>query len=110
MERTSIRSRWESLALPWLLSGWDGLLAPTPVAEPPAGVQGAEVPAGLSAEPALGLRTVTHPQPGDDFVAFTLVVRPPIAEGPGWNVARPRLPAVSRRVVHDSGGSCAART
>ncbi|MCU0866552.1 MAG: prolyl oligopeptidase family serine peptidase [Planctomycetes bacterium] len=83
MERTSIRSQWGCAARLWLLSGWVGLLAQSPVAETPAGAPEAGGPTGLSVEQALGLRTVTNPQLGDDFVAFTLVVPRPIADGPG---------------------------
>lgn len=38
---------------------------------------------GLTVEQALALRSVTNPCLGDDFVAFTLVVPRPIADGPG---------------------------
>ena len=78
-----------SSGLLWLLSGWVGLLAQTPVAEAPAGAPDAGVTAGLSVEQALRLRTVSNPQLGDDFVAFTLVVPRPIADGPGRAIARP---------------------
>jgi len=38
---------------------------------------------GLSVSQALAVRTVTNPRLGDDFVAFTLVVPRPLADGPG---------------------------
>src|SRR5688572_22407527 len=39
--------------------------------------------AALTVEQALALRSVTNPCLGDDFVAFTLLVPRPIADGPG---------------------------
>lgn len=39
--------------------------------------------AGLSVEQALALRSVTNPRLGDDFVAFSLSVPRPLADGPG---------------------------
>lgn len=38
---------------------------------------------GLSVEQALALRSVSNPRLGDDFVAFSLVVPRPVADGPG---------------------------
>lgn len=38
---------------------------------------------GLTVAQALSLRTVTNPQLGADFVAFSLIVPRPIADGPG---------------------------
>ncbi|MBL8749921.1 MAG: S9 family peptidase [Planctomycetes bacterium] len=52
--------------------------------EQPANAPGRQGRAvGLTVEQALTLRTVTNPQLGADFVAFSLVVPRPIADGPG---------------------------
>lgn len=44
-----------------------------------------EPAAGMTVAQALALRAVTNPRLGDDFVAFTLVVPRPLADGPGGN-------------------------
>src|SRR5436190_688890 len=49
----------------------------------PAAAQAPAAATGLSVAQALALRSVTNPRLGDDFVAFTLVVPRPIADGPG---------------------------
>jgi dipeptidyl aminopeptidase/acylaminoacyl peptidase len=65
-----------------------GLLAPA-AAQQAAATAPALAPAaanastGLTVEQALALRSVTNPRLGDDFVAFTLLVPRPIADGPG---------------------------
>lgn len=63
--------RWLS---PLLLS----VVAVAQAAGPAASAAG-----GLSVEQALSLRSVANPQLGEDFVAFTLIVPRPLADGPG---------------------------
>ena len=47
------------------------------------GLAGPVLAQGLTVEQALAARSVTNPQLGDDFVAFSVVVPRPIADGPG---------------------------
>ncbi len=64
--------RSPAVVLAVLLALGNGLFAQEPAPRP-----------GLSVPQALALRSVSNPRLGDDFVAFTLVVPRPIADGPG---------------------------
>ncbi len=59
------------------------LVAGIAAARPPAQDDRPTTAQGLAVAHALSLRSVTNPRLGDDFVAFTLVVPRPIADGPG---------------------------
>lgn len=62
---------------------WSLLLVVAAVVPAQATPRAATAQNGLTVEQALQLRYVTNPQLGDDFVAFTLVVPRPLADGPG---------------------------